>query len=426
MFKIDFSNIATQHPMDQLKNESLDALEKLLNKSCEGSEFTGWVDLPENYDREEFDRIKKAAEKIRKNSECLVVIGIGGSYMGAKAVDYAMSDYFSSEKEIEIIYAGYQLSSTYMAQLLKYLEDKDFSVNVISKSGTTTEPAICFRFIKELMDKKYSPEEQKDRIFVTTDKEKGALKELSNSNGFESFIVPDDVGGRFSVLTAVGLLPLAVKGINIDDLMLGASEARNDLTKKDYEDNLALQYASFRNYMYRNGKDIEILVNYEMRLKYFAEWFKQLFAESEGKDNKGIFPISCNFTTDLHSVGQMIQDGQKNVFETVISIENPQEDLVVKEEKENLDNLNYLAGKSVDYVNKMAMKGTITAHVSGNVDNILITIDEINEKTLGYMIYFFEISVAVSALILGVNPFNQPGVEEYKKQMFRLLEKPGY
>ncbi len=285
-----------------------------------------------------------------------------------------------------------------MAELLEYLKDKDFCVNVISKSGTTTETAIAFRFIKELMDEKYTKEEQKSRIFATTDKQKGALKELSDINGYETFVVPDDIGGRFSVLTSVGLLPLCVKGLDIDKLMMGASNAMKDFTKLDYESNFALQYASFRNDMYRNGK----------------------------KNNKGIFPMMCNFTTDLHSVGQMIQDGQKNVFETVISVENPRKDLYIKSDADNLDNLNYLSGKSVDYVNKMAMQGTLNAHLSSNVESVVVKIDEINEENLGYMIYFFEMSVAISALVLGVNPFNQPGVEEYKKQMFKLLEKPGY
>lgn len=425
MFKLDFSNTTSHNSVDTLRTESVNALEKLLNKSCEGKEFTGWMDLPKNYDREEFERIKKCAKRIRESSDCLVVIGIGGSYMGAKAIDYAMSDYFE-KSGIEIIYAGFQLSSTYLAELLEYLKDKDFCVNVISKSGTTTEPAIAFRFIKELMDEKYTKEEQKSRIFATTDKQKGALKELSDINGYETFVVPDDIGGRFSVLTSVGLLPLCVKGLDIDKLMIGAANAMEDFTKLDYESNFALQYASFRNDMYRNGKDIEILINYEMRLKYFSEWFKQLFAESEGKNNKGIFPMMCNFTTDLHSVGQMIQDGQKNVFETVISVENPRKDLYIKSDADNLDNLNYLSGKSVDYVNKMAMQGTLNAHLSSNVESVVVKIDEINEENLGYMIYFFEMSVAISALVLGVNPFNQPGVEEYKKQMFKLLEKPGY
>lgn len=425
MFKLDFSNTTSHNSVDTLKTESVNALEKLLNKTCEGKEFTGWIDLPKNYDREEFERIKKCAKKIRETSDCLVVIGIGGSYLGAKAIDYAMSSYFE-KSDIEIIYAGFQLSSTYLSELLDYLKGKDFCVNVISKSGTTTEPAIAFRFIKELMEEKYTKEELKDRIFATTDKHKGALKELSDINGYETFVVPDDIGGRFSVLTSVGLLPLCVKGLDIDKLMMGAENAMEEFTKLDYESNFALQYGSFRNNMYRNGKDIEIIVNYEMRLKYFSEWFKQLFAESEGKNNKGLFPMICNFTTDLHSVGQMIQDGQKNVFETVISVENPQKDLFIKSDDDNLDNLNYLSGKSVDYVNKMAMQGTLNAHLSSNVESIVVKIDTINEENLGYMIYFFEMSVAISALVLGVNPFNQPGVEEYKKQMFKLLEKPGY
>lgn len=425
MFKLDFSNTTSHNSVDTLKTESVNALEKLLNKTCEGKEFTGWIDLPKNYDREEFERIKKCAKKIRETSDCLVVIGIGGSYLGAKAIDYAMSSYFE-KSDIEIIYAGFQLSSTYLSELLDYLKGKDFCVNVISKSGTTTEPAIAFRFIKELMEEKYTKEELKDRIFATTDKHKGALKELSDINGYETFVVPDDIGGRFSVLTSVGLLPLCVKGLDIDKLMLGAENAMEEFTKLDYESNFAFQYASFRNNMYRNGKNIEIIVNYEMRLKYFSEWFKQLFAESEGKNNKGLFPMICNFTTDLHSVGQMIQDGQKNVFETVISVENPQKDLFIKSDDDNLDNLNYLSGKSVDYVNKMAMQGTLNAHLSSNVESIVVKIDTINEENLGYMIYFFEMSVAISALVLGVNPFNQPGVEEYKKQMFKLLEKPGY
>lgn len=425
MFKVDFSNTTSQDEARKLQNEAINALEKLLDKSCEGNEFTGWIDLPENFEQKEVDRIKFCAEKIRDNSDVLVVIGIGGSYLGAKAIDYCMKDYFEDEST-KIIYAGYQLSSTYLSELLEHLKDRDFSVNVISKSGTTTEPAIAFRFIKELMDEKYSQQEQKDRIFVTTDKEKGALKQLADANGYETFVVPDDIGGRFSVLSSVGLLPLAVKGIDIGLLLEGAKSARIDLTNLDYESNPALKYACFRNNMYRNGKDIEILANYELKLKYFSEWFKQLFAESEGKNNKGIFPMACNFTTDLHSLGQMIQDGQRNIFETVISVDNPKRDLSIKSIENDLDGLNYLAGKSVDYVNKMAMLGTLKAHKSADVDCVMISIDEINEKNLGYMIYFFEMSVAISALVLGVNPFNQPGVEEYKKQMFKLLEKPGY
>ncbi len=424
--KLDLANSGIEKKIESIKEKSFGALDKLLSKTGEGNDFLGWIDLPENYDREEYDRIKKSAEKIKKDSEVLVVIGIGGSYLGTKAVENAIKPYFGKLDGVELIYAGHHLSSTYMVELLDYLKDRDYSVNVISKSGTTTEPAVAFRFLKEAIEKKYGKEESVERIYVTTDKEKGALKGLANEVGYETFVVPDDVGGRFSVLTAVGLLPLAAAGVNIDALMEGARLGREKYTTKNFEENIALQYALAREVLYDENKAIEILVSYEEKVRYLAEWWKQLFGESEGKDGKGVFPASTIFTTDLHSMGQMIQDGVRNIFETVISIENPEKNLNINEEEANLDGLNYIAGKSVDYVNKKAMEGTVVAHVKGGVPNIKIEIEKLDEKNLGELLYFFEITVAVSGYLLGVNPFNQPGVEEYKTQMFKLLGKPGY
>ena len=378
-----------------------------------------------DYDKDEFERIKKAATRIRENSDVLVSIGIGGSYLGIKAVDVACDSYFNSKRKTKIIYAGHQLSGEYLAELLDYLKDKDYSLNVISKSGTTTEPAIAFRVLKEALEEKYGKEEAKNRIFATTDKAKGALKDLANAEGYESFIVPDDIGGRFSVISAVGLLPLAVAGINIDEFMAGFADGREKYTNKSME-NDAIKYAAVRNMLHEDGKDIEILLNYEPKLKYVAEWWKQLYGESEGKDGKGLFPASVSNTTDLHSMGQMIQDGVRNIFETVIEVENPSKDLTIKEDEQNLDGLNFLAGKTMSYINKQAMEGTTMAHVEGNVPNIRIKIDKINEKNLAELFYFFEIAVGVSGYMLGVNPFNQPGVEAYKTAMFKLLGKPGY
>lgn len=423
--KINYSNIKLDG-LNDYEQKSLDAFDKLMDGSGEGSDFLGWIDRANDYDREEFDRIKKAASKIQSDSDVLVSIGIGGSYLGIKAVDVALDKYFDSDRKVKLIYAGNQLSGQYMAELLEYLKDKDYSLNVISKSGTTTEPAIAFRFLREALEEKYGKEQAKSRIYATTDKKKGALKDLATKEGYESFIVPDDIGGRFSVISAVGLLPLAAAGIDIDEFMAGFADGRNKYTNRDFENNDAIKYAAIRNMLYKNGKDIEVLVNYEAKLKYIAEWWKQLFAESEGKDGKGIFPVSVNNTTDLHSLGQMIQEGKRNLFETVIEIENPLSDIEIKEDSENLDGLNYLAGKSVNYVNKQAMEGTTIAHVKGDVPNLRIIVDKIDARSIAELFYFFEIAVGVGGYMLKVNPFNQPGVEEYKSQMFKLLGKPGY
>lgn len=423
--KINLEKSFYEEKLNDIKDEVLDAQTKLLEGKGEGSDFLGWIDLPINYDKEEFSRIKKASEKIRKDSDVLVAIGIGGSYLGAKAVLHALTNSFEKNKP-EVIFTGNHLSSTEMVELKEYLKDKDFSINVISKSGTTTEPAIAFRIFKELLEEKYGEEEAKGRIFATTDKEKGALKTLANNKGYETFVVPDNVGGRFSVLTAVGLLPLAVAGIDIDKLMEGAKDYRQKVLNTDFEENEVLKYVATRNLLNRNGKDIEILVSYEPKLQYFNEWWKQLFGESEGKDNKGIFPTSVVFTTDLHSLGQIIQEGKRNIFETVISVDKPIHDIEIKEDEDNLDGLNYLKGKTVDEVNKVATEATIEAHVTGKVPNIVLNLERIDEYNIGKLIYFFEYAIGVSGYVLGVNPFNQPGVEEYKNNMFRMLEKPGY
>ncbi|WP_276886682.1 glucose-6-phosphate isomerase [Anaerococcus lactolyticus] len=422
--KVNFSNVNLEN-IDKYEERALAAFDTLMGRNGEGNDFLGWIDRPVDYDKDEFERIKKAATRIRENSDVLVSIGIGGSYLGIKAVDVACDSYFNSKRKTKIIYAGHQLSGEYLVELLDYLKDKDYSLNVISKSGTTTEPAIAFRILKEALEEKYGKEEAKNRIFATTDKAKGALKDLANAEGYESFIVPDDIGGRFSVISAVGLLPLAVAGINIDEFMAGFADGREEYTNKSME-NDAIKYAAVRNMLHEDGKDIEILLNYEPKLKYVAEWWKQLYGESEGKDGKGIFPASVSNTTDLHSMGQMIQDGVRNIFETVIEVENPSKDLTIKEDEQNLDGLNFLAGKTMSYINKQAMEGTTMAHVEGNVPNIRIKIDEINERNLAELFYFFEIAVGVSGYMLGVNPFNQPGVEAYKKAMFKLLGKPGY
>lgn len=397
-----------------------------MNKNGEGNDFLGWIDRPNNLDVEEYERIKKASKKIQNNSDCLVTIGIGGSYLGTKAVDYAMKGYFPKNDKTELIYAGHQISGEYLHDLLDYLKEKEFSINVISKSGTTTEPAIAFRFVKELLEEKYGKDEARERIFVTTDRQKGALKDLATKEGYETFVVPDDIGGRFSVISAVGLLPLCVAGVDIDKFVQGFRKGIENYTKDSFDENVAIQYAAIRNMLNDNGKDIEVLVNYEPKLKYVSEWWKQLFAESEGKDGKGIFPVSVNNTTDLHSVGQMIQDGKRNLFETVLKVENADKDLTIMEDEENLDGLNYLAGKKMSFVNEKAMEGTIIAHVKGNVPNILLSLDDVSAQSLGELFYFFEIVVGVSGYMQGVNPFNQPGVEEYKSQMFKLLGKPGY
>ena len=404
----------------------------LHHRANDVSDFVGWLNLPTKYDKKEFARIKKAAKKIKKESDILVVIGIGGSYLGARAVIEALTSSFynmlpNEERNFpQILYVGNNLSSDYMNELIEYIGDKDFSVNVISKSGTTTEPAIAFRIFREILENKYGIEEARSRIYATTDREKGALKTLAEKEGYEQFVVPDNVGGRYSVLTAVGLLPIATCGIDIDKLMEGAKEAQEKYDDPDLKYNECYQYAVVRNILYKLYKNTEILANYEPKMHYFTEWWKQLFGESEGKEQKGIFPAGVDFTTDLHSMGQYIQEGRRNLFETVISIEESNSDITIPSDDDNLDGLNYLAGKGLDYVNKKAMEGTVQAHVSGNVPNIIINLKQLNETSIGELIYFFEKACAVSGMILGINPFNQPGVEEYKKNMFKLLKKPGY
>ena len=408
------------------------AHDKLHNKSGAGNDFLGWIDLPVNYDKDEFERIKKAAEKIKSDSDALIVIGIGGSYLGARAAIEMLTNTFHNaldndkRKAPKIFYVGNNISSTYMADLLEAVEGKDISVNVISKSGTTTEPAIAFRIFKDLLEKKYGKEEAKKRIYATTDKAKGALKTLADAEGYETFVVPDDVGGRFSVLTAVGLLPIAAAGINIDDIMKGAADAREEYANPSLKENDAYKYAAVRNALYNKGKEIEILVNYEPALVYFNEWWKQLYGESEGKDNKGLFPAGVSFTTDLHSMGQYIQEGRRNLFETVINIEAPKKKVVIEANEENLDGLNFLAGKEMDYVNHKAFEGTLLAHNDGGVPNLVLNVPEISAYYFGQLVYFFEKACGISGYLLGINPFNQPGVEAYKKNMFALLGKPGY
>ena len=415
-----------------MKKIAEDAKEVLVNKSGAGNDFLGWIDLPVDYDKDEFARIKAAAKKIQSDSEVLVVIGIGGSYLGARAaIDFLRHGFYNNvSKEIrktpEIYYAGNSISPAYLKGLLDVVGDRDFSVNIISKSGTTTEPAIAFRIFKEKLEKKYGKEEAAKRIYATTDKAKGALKNLATEEGYESFVVPDDVGGRFSVLTAVGLLPIAVSGADIDKLMEGAASGREKALNNTFEDNDAVKYAAIRNILLRKGKSIEITANYEPSLHYFGEWWKQLYGESEGKDQKGIFPAAVDLTTDLHSMGQFIQDGSKLMFETVVNIEKTDADIVIQEEADDLDGLNYLAGKDMDFVNKSAMNGTILAHTDGNVPNLMVNVPEQNEFYLGELFYMYEFACGVSGYILGVNPFNQPGVESYKKNMFALLGKPGY
>ncbi|HEL1639600.1 glucose-6-phosphate isomerase [Streptococcus suis] len=397
-----------------------------------GAEMLGWLDLPENYDKEEFARIKDAAAKIQADSDVLVVIGIGGSYLGAKAaIDFLNTSFVNLQtkeerKAPQILYAGNSISSSYLADLVDYVADKDFSVNVISKSGTTTEPAIAFRVFKELLVKKYGQEEANKRIYATTDKARGAVKVEADANGWETFVVPDDVGGRFSVLTAVGLLPIAAAGADITALMNGANAARKDYSSDKIAENAAYQYAVVRNILYRKGYVTEILANYEPSLQYFSEWWKQLAGESEGKDQKGIYPTSANFSTDLHSLGQFIQEGYRNLFETVIRVDKPRKNILIPEMAEDLDGLGYLQGKDVDFVNKKATDGVLLAHTDGGVPNMFVTLPQQDEFTLGYTIYFFELAIALSGYLNGVNPFDQPGVEAYKKNMFALLGKPGF
>ena len=422
----------SQEEIDNFENTVNLAKETLINKKGAGSDFLGWIDLPVNYDKEEFDRIKKAAKKIQGDSEVLVVIGIGGSYLGAKACIEALSHSFytlldkSKRKFPHIVFCGNSISEKYLNDLAQALEDKDYSINVISKSGTTTEPAIAFRVLKKALIKKYGEEEAKRRIYATTDKSKGALKKLTDEEGYESFVVPDDIGGRFSVLTAVGLLPIAVSGIDIDKLMSGAQRARKSALEDPYKENAALLYAALRNIIHRKGKSVEILANYEPSLHYVSEWWKQLYGEREGKDNKGIFPASVDLTTDLHSMGQFIQEGSRILYETVISIEKPLVNMLLEKEEKDTDGMNYLTGKSIDFVNKSAMNGTMLAHTDGGVPNLSIILPELSEEYIGELFYFFEFACGVSGYILAVNPFNQPGVESYKKNMFALLGKPGF
>ena len=431
--KLDLKNSGiTEKTISEYKEQVENIHKDLHRRANDEKDFVGWIELPTNYDKKEFSRIKKAAKKIKKESDILVVIGIGGSYLGARAVIEALTSSFQNmltdkqRKYPQILYVGNNLSPNYINELIEYIGDKDFSVNVISKSGTTTEPAIAFRIFREMLENKYGIEEARSRIYVTTDKEKGALKTLADNEGYEKFVIPDNVGGRYSVLTPVGLLPIATAGIDIDKLMEGAQTAQERYNDPNLKYNECYKYAVVRNVLYKLYKNTEILVNYEPKMHYFTEWWKQLYGESEGKEQKGIFPAGVDFTTDLHSMGQYIQEGRRNLFETVISIENSATDIIINKDEDNLDGLNYLAGKGLDYVNKKAMEGTIKAHVSGDVPNIVINIEKLDEENMGELIYFFEKSCAMSGMILGVNPFNQPGVEEYKKNMFKLLKKPGY
>ncbi len=426
------SKFIQKHEMEYVEKAVMSAKETLVSKTGAGNDFLGWIDLPVDYDKEEFGRIKAAAEKIKEDSEVLIVIGIGGSYLGARAaidfVGHAFANNVAKEirKAPEIYYAGNNISSTYIKHLIQVIGDRDFSVNIISKSGTTTEPAIAFRVFKEMLEKKYGKEAAAARIYATTDKARGALKELATAEGYASFVVPDDVGGRFSVLTAVGLLPIAVSGADIDALMLGAASAREEALEASFEENASLQYAAARHILYNKGKTVEVMANYEPTIHYVSEWWKQLFGESEGKDQKGIFPAAVDLTTDLHSMGQYIQDGSRMLFETVLDVEASRDELLLGEEAVDLDGLNYLAGKSVEFVNKSAMNGTILAHVDGGVPNLMVHIPEQTEFYLGQLFYFFEFAVGVSGYMLGINPFDQPGVESYKKNMFALLGKPGF
>lgn len=431
----DYSKVSSfiqGHEMEYMSGLVAQAKEELVAKTGAGNDFLGWIDLPVNYDKEEFMRIQKAAEQIRSDSDVLLVIGIGGSYLGARAaidfLGHSFANVVSKEirKSPEIYYVGNSISSTYIKDLMDVVGDRDFSINMISKSGTTTEPAIAFRVFKKILEKKYGKEGAAKRIYATTDKARGALKNLATEEGYETFVVPDDVGGRFSVLTAVGLLPIAVSGADITALMEGAASARKEALENDFAENGALQYAAVRNILLRKGKVIEVMANYEPSLHYISEWWKQLYGESEGKDQRGIFPASVDLTTDLHSMGQFIQDGNRILFETVLNVEMSKEEIIINEEPVDLDGLNYLTGKTVDFINKSAMNGTILAHTDGNVPNLMVTIPEQTEFYLGQLFYFFEFACGVSGYLLGVNPFNQPGVESYKRNMFALLGKPGF
>ncbi len=431
--KVDFKNarVFEKNVMKYATRVS-EIHKKLHIKANDTKEFCGWINLPTDYDKKEFENIKKAAKKIQSDSDVLLVIGIGGSYLGARAVIESLTNTFynmqdkQSRKTPQILYVGNNLSTNYINDLIDYISDKDISINVISKSGTTTEPAIAFRIFREIMENKYSLKEARSRIYVTTDAKKGALKELAKKEKYTTFVIPDNVGGRYSVLTAVGLLPIATAGINIDELMEGARLAQDRYSDDNLKYNECYKYAVIRNMLYEKEKNIEILVTYEPKMHYFIEWWKQLFGESEGKEQKGIYPSGAEFTTDLHSLGQYIQEGRRNLFETVINIENVDRNIDMKMEEDDLDKLNYLEGKTLDYVNKKAMEGTIAAHVEGDVPNIVINIDKLNANSMGQLIYFFELACGMSGSILGVNPFNQPGVEKYKTNMFKLLGKPGY
>ena len=428
--KVDFSNAKVFEKNIMKYAEQVKEIHKKLHEKAEDKkEYCGWLELPTNYDKKEFDKIKKAAEKIQKDSDVLLVIGIGGSYLGARAVIESLTNTFynmqskNTRKMPQILYVGNNLSSTYVSDLIDYIADKDISINVISKSGTTTEPAIAFRIFREILENKYSLKEARERIYVTTDKKIGALKELAKKEKYTTFVIPDNVGGRYSVLTAVGLLPIATAGINIDELMAGARFAQDRYSDENLKYNECYKYAVLRNMLYEKEKNIELLITYEPKMHYFIEWWKQLFGESEGKEQKGIYPSGAEFTTDLHSLGQYIQEGRRNLFETVISIEKPERDITLKMEEDDLDNLNYLEGKTLSYVNKKAMEGTIQAHVDGDVPNIVVNIEKLDANNIGQLIYFFELACAMSGKILGVNPFNQPGVEKYKTNMFKLLGK---
>jgi len=433
--KFDYSKalpFVSQAEIDAMKDYIKVAHDTIVNKSGAGNDFLGWVDLPTSYDKEEFARIKKAADKIKADSDILVVIGIGGSYLGARAAIEMLSHSFAGalskeqRKSPMVVFAGNSISSTYMADLLELCEGKDISVNVISKSGTTTEPAIAFRIFKDLLEKKYGKDEAKGRIYATTDKARGALKTLADEEGYETFVVPDDVGGRFSVLTAVGLLPIAVAGIDIDAMMQGAKDAQDEFSNPDLSENICYQYAAVRNCLARKGKTVEMMINFEPCIHYFAEWWKQLYGESEGKDNKGIFPAAADFSADLHSMGQYIQQGQRILFETAILVDSPRKNVTIEATEDNLDGLNFLAGKSIDFVNSKAALGTALAHVDGGVPNLVVRVPELNAYNFGQLVYFFEKACGISGYVLGVNPFDQPGVESYKKNMFALLGKPGY
>ncbi|WP_204254687.1 MULTISPECIES: glucose-6-phosphate isomerase [unclassified Staphylococcus] len=416
-----------KHELEQQK-DIVKSIHKTIHEGTgAGSDFLGWIDLPVDYDKEEFSRILEAAKRVKAHSDVFVVIGIGGSYLGARAAIEMLTPAFRNSDEYpEIVFVGNHLSSTYTQELIQYLDGKDFSVNVISKSGTTTEPAVAFRLFKQLVEDKYGKEEAKKRIFATTDKEKGALKQLATNEGYETFVVPDDVGGRYSVLTAVGLLPIAVAGIDIEAMMQGAAKAREELSSDNLDENIAYQYATIRNILYSKGYTTEMLINFEPSMQYFNEWWKQLFGESEGKDYKGIYPSSANYTTDLHSLGQYVQEGRRFLFETVVKVNNPKHNITIEEDSDDLDGLNYLAGKTIDEVNTKAFEGTLLAHTDGGVPNVVVNIPKLDEETFGYVVYFFDLACAMSGYQLGVNPFNQPGVEAYKQNMFALLGKPGF